>query len=68
MPVPPLDGSHVVASLLPPALGEQYRRIGFFGILLILVLMRVDAVREAMASVVYVLLIPYQMIIQYFGG
>ncbi|HEY5615623.1 MAG TPA: site-2 protease family protein [Bacteroidota bacterium] len=68
MPVPPLDGSHVVASLLPPALGEQYRRIGFFGILLILVLMRVDAVREAMASVVYVLLIPYQTIIQYFGG
>ncbi|HEX9829287.1 MAG TPA: site-2 protease family protein [Bacteroidota bacterium] len=68
MPVPPLDGSHVVASLLPPALGEQYRRIGFFGILLILVLMRVDAVREAMASVVYLLLIPYQTIIQYFGG
>lgn len=68
MPVPPLDGSHVVASLLPPALGEQYRRIGFFGILLILVLMRVDAVRETMASVVYILLIPYQMIIQYFGG
>lgn len=68
LPVPPLDGSHVVASLLPPALGEQYRRIGFAGIFLIIVLMRVDAVREFMHSLVYILLIPYQTLIQLFGG
>ena len=68
LPVPPLDGSHVVASLLPPALGERYRSVGFLGIFLILVLMRVDAVREVMHAIVYFLLIPYQTIIQIFGG
>lgn len=68
LPVPPLDGSHVVASLLPPALGEQYRRIGFMGIFLIILLMRIDAVQEAMHSVIFILLIPFQMLISLFGG
>lgn len=36
VPVPPLDGSRVVAHLLPPALRERYRDVGRYGILLIL--------------------------------
>lgn len=64
IPVPPLDGSHVVASLLPEELGEKYRRIGFFGIVLILVLMRLDPFRHAVLFVVRGLLIPYQIVIE----
>jgi Zn-dependent protease len=33
IPIPPLDGSHVVAHLLPPRLAASYRNFGRYGIL-----------------------------------
>ena len=36
IPIPPLDGSHVFAYLLPPRLAVPYRQIGFAGIILLL--------------------------------
>lgn len=36
IPIPPLDGSHVVKYLLPPAWSLQYQRAGRFGLLLVL--------------------------------
>ncbi|HUP18392.1 MAG TPA: site-2 protease family protein [Gemmatimonadota bacterium] len=36
IPVPPLDGSHVVAALLPPPLAYAYRSIGQVGMLVLL--------------------------------
>jgi Zn-dependent protease len=38
IPIPPLDGSHVVYHLLPPRWGEIYRRTGRYGIILLLCL------------------------------
>jgi Zn-dependent protease len=35
LPIPPLDGSHVMYHLLPPQLGMRYREIGRYGMLLI---------------------------------
>lgn len=35
-PVPPLDGSHVLYHLLPPALGARYREMGRYGFVLLL--------------------------------
>ena len=66
LPIPPLDGSHVVASLLPKGLGESYRRIGFFGIFVILVLMRMPAFRSAFMSIVAWLVAPYEFMIVMF--
>jgi Zn-dependent protease len=40
IPIPPLDGSHVVKYLLPPALAAQYQRLGFVGLILLIVLMK----------------------------
>jgi Zn-dependent protease len=40
IPIPPLDGSHVVKYLLPPAWAMQYQRLGFFGIVIILLLLQ----------------------------
>ena len=31
IPIPPLDGSHVIKHLLPPSLAAQYERFGRFG-------------------------------------
>lgn len=36
LPIPPLDGSHVVKYLLPPAWALQYQRVGRYGLLLVL--------------------------------
>jgi Zn-dependent protease len=67
IPVPPLDGSHVLASLLPPELGDRYRQIGFMGIVLIIILMRVEVFRSVVFSVVTTLLIPYRSLISLFA-
>jgi Zn-dependent protease len=38
-PIPPLDGSHVMKYLLPPALAMRYQQIGFLGIFLLIALL-----------------------------
>lgn len=38
LPIPPLDGSHVVANMLPDEMAIKYRSIGFMGIFIILAL------------------------------
>jgi Zn-dependent protease len=40
IPIPPLDGSHVVKYLLPPAWALQYQRVGFAGIIILILLVR----------------------------
>lgn len=39
IPVPPLDGSHVFAYLLPPRLAYRYRQIGMGGIMIVFLLL-----------------------------
>ncbi|MDQ6718286.1 MAG: site-2 protease family protein [Gemmatimonadota bacterium] len=39
IPIPPLDGSHVLKYLLPPAWGLGYQRLGRFGIPILLLLL-----------------------------
>lgn len=35
LPIPPLDGSHVLYHLLPPRLGARYRELGRYGMLIL---------------------------------
>jgi len=67
IPIPPLDGSHVLASVLPPNLSAQYRRIGFLGIFLILVLMRLEPFRIAFNFVIDALAFPFIAMIHTFA-
>jgi Zn-dependent protease len=39
LPIPPLDGSHVMKYLLPPALALRYQQIGAYGMLLLVLLL-----------------------------
>ena len=39
LPIPPLDGSHVVKHLLPPAWAMRYERVGFYGIAIVLLVL-----------------------------
>ena len=39
MPIPPLDGSHVVSGLMPASLAKQYQSLGRHGMIIIIVLL-----------------------------
>lgn len=39
IPIPPLDGSHVMYHLLPPQLGLKYRQLGQYGMLILFALL-----------------------------
>lgn len=41
IPIPPLDGSHLLYHLLPPALGARYREVGRYGMVLLFVVILV---------------------------
>jgi Zn-dependent protease len=41
IPIPPLDGSHVLYHLLPPQLGMRYRELSRYGMLILIVLLMV---------------------------
>ena len=64
IPIPPLDGSHVLSVLLPEKLGEQFRQIGFFGILIVIMLMRIPSFWHAVSSIVLTLRMPLDMLIE----
>jgi Zn-dependent protease len=66
IPVPPLDGSHVLSAVLPEQIRENYQRIGFFGVLIVIVLMRLEPIRNILWSVVLVFHIPYDLLLQLF--
>lgn len=41
IPIPPLDGSHLLYHLLPPGLGARYREVGRYGMVLLFVVILV---------------------------
>ncbi len=63
IPVPPLDGSHVLAALLPEEARIKYQQIGFFGIIIIILLMRLEPFRHAVISLVLTIRMPYDALI-----
>jgi Zn-dependent protease len=66
IPVPPLDGSHVVASLLPDRLADQYRNIGFFGIFIVIFLMRVPLFSSVFNGIINGISLPFESVIRLF--
>ena len=39
LPIPPLDGSHVLKHLLPPSWALQYQRVGFYGVFVLVLIL-----------------------------
>ncbi len=67
IPVPPLDGSHILAAFLPPRLALGYHRIGFAGILLLIFLMRVPVVNSSFFTVIKGIFAPFNSLISFFA-
>lgn len=66
IPIPPLDGSHVVASLLPDDMSERYRSVGFYGIFIILILMRWQPFNFLFSTIISALTFPFFTLIHLF--
>ncbi len=67
IPIPPLDGSHVLASLLPDSVSDQFRSIGFFGIFIILFLMRVEGFRTIFFGIIDTIAFPFMLLLKVFA-
>ena len=66
-PIPPLDGSHLLANILPDAAAYRFRQIGFFGIFLILILFNyVPGFSKIFISIVMFFTTPYINFIEIF--
>lgn len=51
LPIPPLDGSKLVAALLPPDMGWQYLSVGRFGFMIVFLLLATGVLRPLFAFV-----------------
>lgn len=52
MPIPPLDGSHVVSSLLPREAAIRYESIGRYGMIILIVLLATRVLSKVLAPLV----------------
>lgn len=48
IPIPPLDGSRILALLLPPQLAVQFARLGRFGLIILIFLLLTDVPEKVM--------------------
>lgn len=67
IPVPPLDGSHIVASFLPDSIAYQFRRIGFVGVFIVIFLLQVPAFKMILFNLVDICLTPYRLFLNLFN-
>ncbi|MFC1735875.1 site-2 protease family protein [Candidatus Hydrogenedentota bacterium] len=56
IPIPPLDGSHILANIAPPWVAEAMDRLGGFGFIIILVLIQLPIFKVIMLLPMVVLL------------
>ncbi|MBN8584593.1 MAG: site-2 protease family protein [Ignavibacteria bacterium] len=67
IPIPPLDGSHVLANILPDELAMRYRSIGFMGIFIILALFNfVPGFSQVFISIITFVARPYLNLVDLF--
>ncbi len=55
LPVPPLDGSHILAGILPPHLAQTYMQVGKYGIIILIVLIFTGVVQNVILPIIYTL-------------
>lgn len=66
LPVPPLDGSHLLAAMLPAQAASAYRRIGFLGVFALIFLLNVPAVNTVFENIINAVFAPFRGTIAFF--
>ncbi len=67
VPIPPLDGSHVLASVLPDSAAASYSRIGFLGIFLIIILLQIPAFMAIFSAIINLFYLPLRQLVLSFA-
>ena len=65
MPIPPLDGSKIVARFLPVKLSNKYMRFERYGMLLVIILIFTGVFKKILVPVFYVI---FNLILSFVGG
>jgi len=65
MPIPPLDGSKIVARFLPVETANKYMRFERYGMLLVIVLILIGAFEKIIVPVFYII---FNLILSFVGG
>lgn len=68
IPIPPLDGSHVLASVLSDSAAASYSRIGFMGIFLIIILLQIPAFMAIFSAIINFFYFPLVQLVRSFAG
>ncbi len=55
LPVPPLDGSNILAGLLPPHLADSYMQLSKYGFIILIVLIFTGVVQKVVLPIIYTL-------------
>jgi Zn-dependent protease len=63
IPIPPLDGSHVLAAFLPDEISERYQQVGFYGIFILIFLMSFTPFSRVFHGIISFLHIPFEVFI-----
>ncbi len=67
IPLPPLDGSHILENLLPPAAAQQYREFGRHGSFILLGIILLDKFAHT-GILNFFLFGPIEMLVRLFSG
>jgi len=67
LPLPPLDGSHVLENLLPPAAAQKYRAVGRYGPFILIGIVMLDNFAHT-GIISRILIVPMFYLAQLFAG
>ena len=67
LPIPPLDGSHILENLLPPGAAQKYREFGRYGPMLLLGIIMLDNFARA-GILQRLLIVPMKYLAYLFAG
>ncbi len=65
MPIPPLDGSKILARFLPPQAANKYMRLERYGMLIVIILIVTGAFSKIIVPVFYFI---FNLILSFVGG
>ncbi len=68
IPIPPLDGSHVLESVLSDSAAAAFNRIGFMGIILIIFLLQIPAFMAIFSAIINIFYLPLRHLVLSFAG
>jgi Zn-dependent protease len=66
LPIPPLDGSHVLSYFLPPRAAESYSRVGAYGFFILIVLLNIPVFSSLLSLLIGTAMTPYNFVLLQF--